>query len=214
MTTHVETWGAPARGAALARTMTVVLAWFFAALAAGLAGAFVAKGRPPIAIGIAIVAPLFAYGLDRRRGHPWLAGIARLEPPTLALLQTFRVLGVVFLVAWARGALPAGFALPAGVGDLAVGVAAPFVAAALTAGKPYARRLFVAWNVLGVVDLVTAVFLGVAHSRTPLGFLATTQTTDALALYPLCLIPAFFVPLALMLHATSLAPRREPGAAL
>jgi hypothetical protein len=205
MTTHSATLNTPAYGAALGRTMAVLLVWFFAALAAGLSGAFVTKGGPPIGIGVAITAPLLVYWLDGRAGHPLLAAIARLEPPTLALLQTFRVLGVVFVVGWARGALPSGFALPAGFGDIAVGLAAPFVAVALGEGKPHARRLFIAWNVLGVADLVTAVFLGVAHSGSAFGFLHATPPSDVVATYPLSMIPTFFVPLALILHGVSLS---------
>jgi hypothetical protein len=119
------------------------------------------------------------------------------------------VIGVVFIIAWARGTLPAGFALPAGIGDVAVGLAAPFVAAALTSGKPYARRLFVVWCWLGIVDLVTAVGSGVAHSQSPIGFLATSPSTDAMAAYPFSLIPTFFVPLAVMLHVLGLRRTRR-----
>ena len=119
-------------------------------------------------------------------------------------MQTFRVLGVVFLVAWWRGALPAGFALPAGLGDIAVGVAAPFVAAALADRKPYARRLFVAWSWFGLADLAVAVASGVAHSLTSLGSLSALPATGMLSRYPLSLIPTFFVPLAVMLHVTGL----------
>jgi len=208
MTTHIETLSPPARGAAVARTMTVLLVWFFADLWLSLSGALRATGGPPIAVGVAILAPLLLYWLDGKRGHPWLGGIGRLDAPTLALLQTFRILGVVFLVGWARGYLPAGFALPAGLGDVFVGVMAPFVSAALATDERRARRLFVAWNVVGLVDLVTAVTLGVAHSHTPVGFLATTPSTDVLALYPFSLVPTFFVPLAIILHLVGLARLR------
>jgi hypothetical protein len=211
--THAETVNAPARGVTVARTMTLALAWFFVALWLALSGALRGRGGPPLALGAAILTPLLLYWLDGRRGHPWLGGIARLDSPTLALLQTFRVVGVTFLIAWARGALPAGFALPAGVGDVCVGLAAPFVGAALASDKPYARRLFLAWNVVGVVDLVTAVTLGVAHSPSTFGFLATTPTTGILATYPFSMVPSFFVPLALILHFVGLARlRRELGA--
>jgi hypothetical protein len=189
--------------------MTVILVWFFVDLWLGVSGALLATGGPPIAIGAAILAPLLLYWLDGRLGHPWLGGIARLDTPTLALLQTTRVIGVVFLVAWARGTLPAGFALPAGIGDVCVGLAAPYVSAALASERPHARRLFLAWNIFGVVDLVTAVTLGVAHSPTPFGFLATTPSTGVLAAYPFSLIPSFFVPLALILHFVGLARLRR-----
>jgi hypothetical protein len=209
MTANIETLGSPSPGAAVARTMTAVLAWFFVALALVAGGALVTTGGPPIALAIAMAVPLLAYRLDGRRGHPLLDGIARLDVTTLAVLQTFRVVGVVFLVAWWRGALPAGFALPAGLGDVTVGITAPFVAAALASNRPFARRLFVAWNVFGIVDLVTAVTLGVAHSRTAIGFIHAATSTDALAAYPFGLIPTFAVPLAIILHGVGLAKARS-----
>jgi hypothetical protein len=46
-------------------------------------------------------------------------------PPWLIGIQLYRVLGLNFLVLYALGRLPAEFALPAGVGDVIVGLAAP-----------------------------------------------------------------------------------------
>src|SRR5215831_17345467 len=51
----------------------------------------------------------------------WLIGV-----------QTYRIGGVMFLYPYlATGALPPHFALPAGVGDMLIGIAAPFVAIAV-----------------------------------------------------------------------------------
>jgi hypothetical protein len=196
----------PARSTALVRTTVLLILWFFAAVFLGLRGTLVTSGGPPIGLALAIASPLLLFWLDGRRGHPLFGGLARLDASALAVVQTFRVGGAVFLIAWTQGSLPAGFALPAGIGDIAVGLAAPFVAGALVAGKPYAPRLFRAWNILGLVDLVVAVSSGIAHSRTPLGFLATATgpTTDLVARYPLSLIPTFLVPIAVMLHAVGL----------
>ena len=118
-------------------------------------------------------------------------------------LQTFRIVGVVFVVAWVGGTLPAGFALPAGIGDVAIGLAAPFVAAAVVRRRPHHLALARIWNVLGVADLVIAVTSGVLHGRSPIGLLPGPVTTDVMARYPLSLIPTFLVPLALMLHLTT-----------
>ena len=54
------------------------------------------------------------------------------EPP--ALPHTPRVVGVAFLPYLALGHLPALFALPAGLGDIAAGIAAPLVARRLARG--------------------------------------------------------------------------------
>ena len=60
------------------------------------------------------------------------------------------------------------------------------------------------WTLLGLADLVIAVFLGVTHSSSSFGVLATSITTDTLAVYPFSLIPTFLVPLAVMLHTLAL----------
>jgi len=59
----------------------------------------------------------------------------------LVLPHAFRVAGVFFLLYLALGHLPALFALPAGLGDIAAGIAAPLIALRLSRGT--ARRLVV-----------------------------------------------------------------------
>jgi hypothetical protein len=203
------------RSAGLARTLPVLVAWFFVTVWLGVRGAL-GGGGPPIGIGLALGLPLLAFALDRRFGGPLGRGLAQLDLPTLIALQTFRVGGLFFLIAWWGGTLPGGFALPAGLGDIAVGIAAPFVAAAVAARRPGARALALAWNVAGLLDLAVAVTEGVTHTGSSFGVFAGPITTDALGRYPFSLIPTFFVPLAIMLHVTALRRlgRGEAGAAV
>jgi hypothetical protein len=192
------------RATALIRTFSVLILWFFLALWLGVRGALGTQGGPPIGLGLAIGVPLLLFALDRRLGQPLFGGFAQLDLVSLTAAQTFRVGGALFLVAWANGTLPGAFALPAGLGDIAIGIAAPFVAAAVAARGPRARALVIAFNVVGLVDLVDAVAMGVTHASSSFGILHGAVTTDALARYPFSLIPTFFVPIAVMLHASSL----------
>ena len=128
----------------------------------------------------------------------------------LALPHTLRVVGVVFLILMVQGHLPAAFALPAGLGDIAIGLAAPFVAQRL-AREPHdagAVTAAVRFNVLGLLDLVVALGLGVLLG--PPWLLGGTPSTEALRLLPLALVPTVAVPLAVALHLVSL---RRLGAA-
>ena len=197
------------RSAGLVRTLPVLVAWFFVAVWMGVRGVLGADGGPPIGIGLAIGLPLLAFALDRRLGGPLLGGLSQLDLPTLIALQTFSVGGLFFLVAWWGGTLPGGFALPAGLGDLAIGIAAPFVAAAVAARRPGARRMALVWNVAGLLDLVVAVTEGVTHTRSSFGVFAGAIPADALGRYPFSLIPTFFVPLAIMLHVSALGLLRR-----
>jgi hypothetical protein len=103
--------------------------------------------------------------------------------------QTFRAIGGVFLVYWAAGHMPGGFALPAGIGDLLVGLTAPWMTLYILRGG-YSKRVLVLWNLLGVLDFVIAFATGFAFN---------TPTA-----YPLVLVPGFLVPLALGFHLHSL----------
>src|SRR5262249_48072203 len=127
--------------------------------------------------------------------------ILSLNLRALTLAQTSRVVGVVFLILYLQGELPAVFALPAGLGDVAVGITAPLVAWAWK--RPFPYRTFLAWNVLGTVDLVTAVSLGALASATPVGVLAGDTSTRLVGQFPVSLIPTYFVPLLLILHLIS-----------
>jgi hypothetical protein len=124
-------------------------------------------------------------------------GLWRLTVP-----QIFRVVGVTFLVVMALGKLPAVFALPAGLGDIAIGVEAVFVARNLRRGVVSRRAVW--FNVLGLVDLVVALGIGFAAAPAAVRLLLVSPTTEAISLLPLALIPATVVPLASALHLLSL----------
>jgi hypothetical protein len=88
------------------------------------------------------------------------------------------------------------------LGDFAIGVTAPLVAFYLAQGRR--KNSFILWNILGVIDLVNAVTLGVLASPA-LGILRPEVSTDAMTVLPLSLIPTFAVPLLLILHIISIA---------
>jgi len=184
-------------GGDVPRTLLVLAAWFFLAIWLGVTGKLVTGGLP-LGLGAAIVLPLIVFVIDGRLGHPLLGGLMRLDLSGLIAAQIFRVIGFLFLISWSAGTLPGGFAVPAAVGDVVIGLTAPLVAAAV--GRRRSLGLAWTWNILGTADLITAVTLGVLHGGRPLGLLAGPITTDAVAHYPLSLIPTFGVPLALVLH--------------
>lgn len=117
----------------------------------------------------------------------------------LLLPHTFRIAGLAFVLMMALGMLPALFALPAGLGDIAVGISAPFVARKLANGDGHRRAVW--FNALGIVDLVVAVSLG---ALTGFQLVHVTPAADAISEFPLVLIPTTAVPLLLALHITSL----------
>ncbi|MPZ82376.1 MAG: hypothetical protein GEV28_19045 [Actinophytocola sp.] len=173
-----------------------------------LAGAAVYSGRGNpwffVAVAGALVAPLLATRI------PVVARILA-DPGTparLALPHTLRVIGVVFLILMTLGHLPAVFAVPAGLGDIAIGIAAPIVYRRLARGTGH--RAAVRFNILGILDLLVAA--GIATLVTS-GLLDVTPSTEPLRLLPLALVPTAAVPLAVALHIVSLRQLHTAAAA-
>jgi hypothetical protein len=165
-------------------------------------GFYSAPGAPRflVAVGGALAALLLACRI------PPVPGLVD-DPRVSALLvlpHTFRVLGVLFLVLMLQGKLPAVFAVPAGLGDIAIGVSAPLVARRLARGG--ARRAADRFHLLGILDLVVAA--GIAALVTS-GLLEVTPTADLLRLLPLALVPTAAVPLAVALHVVALRGARS-----
>jgi hypothetical protein len=195
----------------LSSILTVVLvAWFLVVLAAGIAGVFESgPSRPPLAVLVAVAAPLLIFAAVYRASRGFRDFTLAIDLRLLTAIQSWRVIGVVFLVLYSFGLLPGLFAWPAGAGDLAIGLAAPFVLLAMLRHDPTWRRQ-VAWlNVAGLVDFVGAVGTGVLTSNDAIGLMSDGAARASLGLLPLSLIPTFAVPLWTIFHIVSLLQLRQ-----
>jgi hypothetical protein len=169
----------------------VAAAWLVGVFLLGAAGAFRNDALPP-RIPMALAATLLP-GYLLLLSPTFCRIVAAVPQHWLIGIQTFRILGGAWLVRYFAGQLPGFFALPAGIGDVATGVLAPFVAYAWYSGKPYARRAAIAWNLFGMADLVNAVALG-----------TLTGGGGGGIVFPVVLIPAYGVPRAFLIHSYSL----------
>lgn len=129
----------------------------------------------------------------------------------LSLPQILRVGGVAFVTAYALGDLPPVFAIPAGFGDIAVGIEAIFMTRNLRRGTP--GRSAVWFNALGIVDLVVAFTIAFTAGPGRPQILPATPTTELVGYLPLVLIPTVMVPMALALHVVSLTKIRATARA-
>jgi hypothetical protein len=120
----------------------------------------------------------------------------------LAWPQTVRLIGVVFLILLFAGKATPLAALPAGLGDMAVGIATPWVARSLARGASQRRAFW--FNVLGIVD-VAVTFVNRLVSGLVFGIPA-----GASGVLPLVLLSTTALPLAFAIHVVSL--RRMAGA--
>jgi len=169
----------------------VAAVWLVGMFLLGAANVFRNDVLPP-RVPMALVSTLL-LGYLLLLSRTFCSIVAAVPQHWLIGIQTFRVLGGVFLVRYYAGELPGLFALPAGIGDVATGLLALFVAYAWYSGKPYARGAAIAWNLFGMADLVNAVVLGTltGGGAGGIGF-------------PIVLIPVYAVPRAFLIHSYSL----------
>jgi hypothetical protein len=115
----------------------------------------------------------------------------------LVAVQTYRILGFALLWGVSVGLLHPDFGIPAGLGDILIGVTAIPFTYILRKGYSWSKNALVVWSILGIVDFVIAVSLGRITA-------SATGTT-----FPWILVPALGVPLGLTLHGITLYRLRK-----
>ena len=190
------------------RLVAILIAvWFVVALSASALRVFQtaspASIHAPLPLGLAVLVPIMLFTLWWASSPGFRQFALSQNPRTLTVMQAWRLGGFVFLILQAHQILPGAFALPAGWGDIFIGATAPLVSMYLA--NPVHRRSFMAWQILGMLDLAMAVTLGILTSASPVGILAHGLTTDAMSVLPLSLIPTFAVPLLMIFHIVCIA---------
>lgn len=179
----------------------VLSAWFAWAILA--VNNWIVTPEPPPMPGRVVLQPglllqmsaMALLGVLALFGSTRLRAINAATPPAWLIgPQVYRVAGALFLWPFlAAGAVPAAFAVPAGVGDVLTGIAAPFVAVAVAQNRPRARTWAVIWNLFGILDLVVATASAVLSHSTNI------------SRFPLVIVPLFLgPPLGILLHLYSL----------
>ena len=181
-----------------------LVGWLGIVLALGSAHVFQARsqGIPWIALGVGapIVVGFVAFFLSSHVRRI----VDSIPQAWLLAIHWPRLVGATFLVLLAEHRLPAVFARPAGWGDVLIGLAALPLAAAYLAGRSWSRTLAVAFNVLGLADLVVAIGTGFLASPSPFRLFFGQPSTSLMTVLPLVLIPTFLVPFWTLVHAASL----------
>jgi hypothetical protein len=206
-TTALETGSSPREAARAVAILTV--GWgVWTVGSALLAASDVYRLGPNAAqpwIGVAFVVPLVALLVasrsqiaQRALSHPQI--VARMASPHWSRLG-----GVIFLIAYLLGELPALFAIPAGVGDMAIGIASIWT---LTRSGAHSQVRHLWLNVLGLVDFAYALTMGFLAGPGDLQVVHLTPSTQQISELPLVLIPTAGVPLLFALHLLSLVKLR------
>lgn len=174
---------APGRGALFA---PVWLAWI--TIWGGLAlmtATNILVFTPPILRLAALFGGQVAVGAALFISFPAIRRAVRSIPLVwLVRWQQARVIGGFFLIGAAMGQVSMPFAAIAGLGDIAVGIAAGFTARAMTAVNQH--RLAARHMVMGLTDFTIAI--------------STAIITQAYLGWPYIMIPLFLVPMAVLGH--------------
>ena len=184
-------------------TLRLIAAWFIFVLSASALHLFRNdSNRVGLAVGLAALTPIVVFSLWFAASENFRQFALSLNPRTLTFVQSWRILGFVFVLLQAYSVLPSIFALPAGYGDMAIGATASLVAWKLA--NTSHRNSFILWQVLGIADLVMAVSLA-----TTARLLSPHYTSMvAMTVLPLSLVPTFTVPLLLIFHVICFAQAR------
>ncbi len=192
----------PIRKSLLVRIGALLATWFLAVTAAAVSGAWLDPGSPR-ALGYIVPALLLAVVLWRAG---WLqAAVQTMSPAAIPWLQTLRIGGgLTIIAAWATGLAPWGWAAPAAVGDILVGLGAAAVAFLLGTGLSWSRTAAQVWNVFGLVEVAYVVVRGLLAAPGPQQRIFETPPNLLPAVFPFLYLPAFILPLTVVLHILSL----------
>jgi hypothetical protein len=177
--------------------------WFFAAIAASHYRVF--QKLPVSALAGLLLSLSALLIMLYRRFAAVRAGVDAIDLRSLIVVHLTRLAGIYLLVLYRRGDLPYGFAVPAGIGDTLVALAALGLLVVPMNEATRTRATYI-WNVAGLVDLMLVVF-----SALRLG-LVDPDSLSPFAALPLSLLPTFLVPLIIASHLAIYARlSRQPG---
>jgi hypothetical protein len=192
----------PIRRSLLTRVGALLAIWFLAVTAGAVSGAYLEPGFPRAA---GYTVPILVLSLVMWRAGWLRAAVGALELSAIPWLQTLRIGGGLTLYgAWSVGLAPWGFVGTAGLGDVLVGLGAAGVAVALSSGASWALGAARVWNVLGLLDIAHTLFRAITSAPGPQQLFHEPPPNLVPAVFPFLYLPAFIVPLTILLHLLSL----------
>lgn len=120
----------------------------------------------------------------------------------LMSLHSIRIIGISFLFGVSQGILSPVFGYTAGIGDILIGITAIPIAYYFKLAYRLATNVSIIWNLLGIIDLVAAIHLGITSSDAQL--LSAGGHHPTMTTMPWVLIPTVGVPILLTIHMITL----------
>ncbi len=183
-------------------TVAIAGLWIGLAVALATTGIYAATATPVPVVGVMAGLPLIVVGVAALLFARVREALLALPVTLLVGLNTMRIFPGGFMVLLAlQGRLSGPFPQSAGWGDIIVGLTAIPLTVATARNLWGNRRAVLAWNILGTLDLVTAVSLGVASAAgSPIQIFGGTIGSAAIWSLPWSNIPTLLVPFYLITH--------------
>ena len=187
-----------------------VALWATIVAVLGGTGAFQAEAAGiPVVLVATVLAPPTVFAALYRAFASVRYWVDSLDITTVVAIQAWRVIGGTFVFLWLMGRLPAAFAIPAGFGDVAVGVGAAIIVAKVANrefGWQSRVRLLI---IFGMLDFVAALATGIlTRQGLPLHF-EGAPPADIMQTLPMVMIPGFAVPAFIIFHMIAWIKLRE-----
>jgi hypothetical protein len=188
-------------------TVTIAGLWIGLAIALATTGIYASQATPVPVVGVMVGSLLIVVGGAALLSARVREALLALPVPLLVGLNTMRIIAGGFMVLLAlQGRLSGPFPQFAGWGDVIVGLTAIPLVAATARDFSGSRSAVLAWNILGTLDLVTAVSLGVLSAPgSPLQIFGETIGSTAMWSLPWSNIPTLLVPFYLIIHGVIFA---------
>jgi hypothetical protein len=202
-------WSADDQSRVVRLSGFVLIGWLAIAFALGVSGVYRGASDQMPRIQYGMLVPILIGSLLIMRSSTVARVLEAVPQQWLVGIQSYRALGIMFLILYAAGQMPGLFAWPAGIGDVLVGGIAPVVAIAYARGSERNGDLVWGWNILGLSDLAVAVTSGMVTGPSAFQQFAFDLPNELISAFPFVLIPIYVVPLSVLLHLASLTKLRR-----
>lgn len=183
-------------------TGAIIVVWLTLIMSLGLNGAYrVEANQPPIALILSFISTYTLFTILYLSSPSVRAYLLGLDMRFLIMINSWRMIGIGFIMLNMFGHLPALFAYVAGVGDALAAVGAVFLAFSLIKRKQgVEKRNIFRWNAFGLADFVIAISLGLLTRTDAILAPSNGINSDLMVAFPMVLIPGFLVQLFSLSH--------------
>ena len=194
-------------------TVAIAGLWIGLAVALASTGIYASTATPVPVVGVMAGLPVIVVG-GAALASARVRGTLLALPVTLLIgLNTIRIpLGGFMVLLALQGRLSGPFPQFAGWGDMIVGLTAISLTVTTARNFQNNRGNVLAWNILGTLDLVIAVSLGIASAPgSPIQIFGETIGSTAMWSLPQSTIPTVLVPFYLITHGIIFAKLARSG---